>query len=369
MAMNTGLLKILIPILCILVIAKIGMTGDFAFTAKAKRPLPHKIEAPQEKEDLSNVSTISSTTPDTKPSEQVTAPSEVKTGIYEQLKDGASDNDPTYQPTVSPCTLSMGYKIGSFDNHFGISQNDFIKAVDTSAKLWEDVLDRSLFHYDQNGPLTINLIYDERQARTDDAGYLAIEIQNSKDAAEGIHKTYLEEKATYARSSEELAKQSDAFQVKQTAYEEKVKKYNEQGGAPQAEYAAMMQELATLKEEVTALQAKEKALRTLTETINGEVTHYNELVAYINTLIKKSNSLGAKKFTEGRFTPSTNTIDIYQYNNITKLHRVLAHELGHALGINHNDNVYSIMYAVNSATTTRLTKEDIHSLQDICNQH
>jgi hypothetical protein len=128
----------------------------------------------------------------------------------------------------------------------------------------------------------------------------------------------------------------------------------------------MTQELASLKEESKQLSARRDNLLVYMDTINAKVNRYNELVVYINSLITKSNSLGAKKFTEGKFTPYTNTIDIYQYTDTVKLHRVLAHELGHVLGINHNDNSRSIMYAVNTATSTELSPEDIQSLLEIC---
>ena len=105
------------------------------------------------------------------------------------------------------------------------------------------------------------------------------------------------------------------------------------------------------------------------ESINAKVLKYNELTVYINSLIKKSNALGSNKFTEGRFSPNSNTIDIYQYNNDTKLLRVLTHELGHVLGINHNKNIYSIMYTSNSATTTSLSKEDLQALTLVCPSH
>ena len=102
------------------------------------------------------------------------------------------------------------------------------------------------------------------------------------------------------------------------------------------------------------------------EKINAKVTHYNELVAYTNSLINQSNTLGTKKFTEGRFNPTTNTIDIYQYADPIKLRRVITHELGHVIGINHTSNMSSIMYSVNSGTTTTLSAEDIYAFRNVC---
>ncbi len=291
-----------------------------------------------------------------------------KKSVYIQMEEGQSDTDTTYRPAISPCKLTMGYKIGRFDSDFGISQSRFIEEIDAAALLWGNQIGKTLFSYSPNGPLTINLIYDERQATTNDVNNLAIEIQNAKDAADLVKRIYEQEKVIYLGDGEQLTKDSEAFKIRYDLYTAKVTMYNSQGGAPPAIYDEMTKELEALKKISSELTARRDALHAYMEVINTKVNRYNELVAYINSLIEKSNSLGAKKFTEGRFVPRTNTIDIYQYNDLIKLRRVIAHELGHVLGINHTENVYSIMYAVNSATTTTLSADDIAELYEVCPQ-
>jgi predicted Zn-dependent protease len=289
-----------------------------------------------------------------------------KVSLYENLNEGVSDTDESYRPPISPCSVPMGYRIGTFDSRFGISKTMFNQEIQQAGETWGDALGKKLFYQDEHGALTINLIYDERQARTVNTNYLALEIENSKNAAEQLRQYYEQEKVLYTKDAEQLTKDTENFQLRYKAYTDKVTTYNTAGGASKIEYDAMMSELSQLKIEAKNLEDRQANLLTYMESINKKVTKYNEFIVYINSLIKQSNALGAKKFTEGRYSPSTNSIDIYQYNDSIKLRRVLAHELGHVLGINHTENIYSIMYSVNSATTTTLSKEDRSALYKVC---
>ena len=341
------------------------------YTDSKNSNIPYK-EEKQKEPDITypltpSVSNVQATSTKDQTKTQVVPTSTAAT--YEQLSEGTSDTDPTYRPAVSPCVSPVGYKIGTFDSRFGISREQFIKEVSQSASVWSDVINKTLFYYDEHGPLTINLIYDKRQATTIDVNYLVLEIENAKRNAESIREAYEQEKNIYSKDSEQLTKDIDIFQMQNKAYTAKVDTYNASGGAQKIEYDAMMMELAQLKQTAKSLDERKQAMQELALSINKKVVHYNEFVVYTNSLIKQSNALGAKKFTEGRFTPYTNTIDIYQYNDSIKLRRVLTHELGHVLGINHNKNAQSIMYSFNSATTTSLSKEDIHDLQSVCSSY
>jgi predicted Zn-dependent protease len=59
-------------------------------------------------------------------------------------------------------------------------------------------------------------------------------------------------------------------------------------------------------------------------------------------------------------------INIYEFDSRTALLRVLAHEFGHALGLDHNDNEQSIMHYLNSSTNLKPTKEDLAALREVC---
>ncbi len=293
---------------------------------------------------------------------------ESKHQVYETLAVHHSDtDDESYRPLISPCVRPMGYKIGVFDSQFDLSREKFFQITTDAIKVWEQAAGTSLFTNDQSGgTLTLNLIYDERQATTVSLGYLALEIENTKQAAGDTRTAYEREKVSYINDSEIFNKEATEFQQKYANYNEKVGDYNKKGGATKAEYDAMMLELDALKKESEQFELRRKDLTRRMEEVNSRVKRYNELVEYANGLIRRSNSIGSRTFTEGRFVPSSNTIDIYQYSDEVKLRRVLIHEFGHALGIGHVENVQSIMYSFNSGTSTSLSEEDKEALKDVC---
>src|SRR5581483_11943937 len=64
------------------------------------------------------------------------------------------------------CQAPIKYRIGAIDPRFGISREDFRRDVEEAGKLWAGAAGRTLFSYDEKGPLEINLVYDSRQEAT-----------------------------------------------------------------------------------------------------------------------------------------------------------------------------------------------------------
>jgi predicted Zn-dependent protease len=64
----------------------------------------------------------------------------------------------------------------------------------------------------------------------------------------------------------------------------------------------------------------------------------------------------------------TRTIYVYEFSSQKVLARLLAHEFGHVLDIDHVSNEDSIMYEYNTSQTLELSKEDLAALEVTCSR-
>jgi predicted Zn-dependent protease len=243
--------------------------------------------------------------------------------------------------------------------------------INDAASLWNEALGKNLFVYDSTGntsSLKINLVYDERQKKTDDTKLLSAEIENTKQAAEKLQTEYEAMKIDFSTLQETYLNNIEIFNARQKTYNDTVISWNEKGGAPKNEYDTLTLEKESLQKESAKLEQDRATLDAMLVTINAKITKHNDLVLFANKNVAIGNSGANKKFTEGNYNSGTNSITIYQFSDAVKLQRVLAHELGHALGIDHTQNKQSIMYSVNTGTTTTLAKEDMQALNDVCSK-
>lgn len=272
-----------------------------------------------------------------------------------------------------PCGQPVLYSLGTFDTGFNISQADFLSALTEAEAIWEKQLNIDLFAYDPlKGDLKVNLIYDFRQEATDKLKSLGIAVKNDQATYNLLQTEYNNSKVNYARLKIEYDRLLAEFKNSNDTYQQQVTDWNKKGGAPQKEYSLLEAERISLVTKSAELQNKQTAINELISEINSLVVVLNRLGTSLNLTAEKNNTIGASRgetFEEAvyRSDGSSQEIDIYEFNNRASLIRVLAHELGHALGIvEHATDPKAIMYAVNTDTNFTLAAEDIEALKAIC---
>lgn len=268
--------------------------------------------------------------------------------------------------TTKPCDSPIHYTIGAFDERFGISQKDFLATIQEAEDIWEKPISKNILEYAPEGGLTIHLIYDDRQKTTQYNQLIKTDLTKINELARSVKEQYLSLTEEYAGQKQDYGDMMARFKDQQDAYAEQVAYWNTHGGAPKDVYNKLILEKEELDTEYAALDKKRLALNDSIEQINTFIHKYNLLVNNANTNIETINRSAGREFEEGVYDPAKNEITIYEFSTPDKLLRVVTHELGHALGLPHNDNPESIMYALNQAATSVLSKDDIAALQARC---
>ncbi len=275
---------------------------------------------------------------------------------------------------LTPCQNPLTYRLGEIDTRFGITEDEVMQAMSSASILWAGALGRPLAVFDEEGDVVINLVYDDRQETVDGELRFRGRIQTEQNFTDQLQKEYDRKKSEFDQQSESYVKLARETRAKLNELNSWVQEKNESGGMLKNEF----QDFEQRKAEAERMQAKVLSGR---ESLDRQANDINRLLDRLNRRIEDKNKLinqyneefaGESRFAKATFqrVGDGGVIIVNQFMSKKELPLLMAHELGHALGLDHVNNPRSVMHGRMGAQQidpmVQLTGEDRQAIRDRC---
>lgn len=270
---------------------------------------------------------------------------------------------------IKPCSSPLAYSIGSIDPRFGITQEDFLKTIGEAEKVWEDPVSKNLMEYNPSAEFKINLVYDSRQEETATSREMEGQLGQLESSHDDIMKEYDSLSAVYKKRINAYDAAVAEYKKDLAKYNDSVAEWNSSDGLSQDKYDELKKDKKDLNKRFDELEKERIVINNLAGKTNTLVQKSNQIANTYNRNLStyKDRFGGSVQFDKGIY--SGNKIDIYQFYEIGDLRLTLAHELGHALEIDHLNDPQSVMYYLmgdQNMDQPKATEEDINALKDVC---
>ncbi|XID74936.1 matrixin family metalloprotease [Alkanindiges sp. WGS2144] len=289
--------------------------------------------------------------------------------IYLQ-QSGHSSHRSTYSARLAisqlahPFDSRVRYRVGQVDVQFGLSQSEVIELARQAAEIWHQGTGKQLFIYDPAASLSINLYFDARQLESNLRHVEQQQLEQQLASQQSHNSNYQQQKRQLEQQRQQLDDREAEFKAQLAHYNRKVQAWNTLGNLDDFNRRQLEQQKQLLDTEkqhiLNAIDHYNQQVNALNQTVE-QLNHQSE--QYNQTLSRYQARFVPRQFEKGVYDGQQ--INIYEFSTPADLRLTIAHELGHALGLSHNNDPHALMYPVlkqQDVENFRLTAADLSLL-------
>jgi len=274
-----------------------------------------------------------------------------------------------------PCSEPLTYTVGHIDTRFSVSEDDIHTAMKKAGTLWSDAAQKTLLKQaEDDGSIMVRFVYDEEQEMADNELRARERIRSEQGVLDNMQSSYDRDRDLFDRRSEKYLNMAKETTEKLNVLNEWVRQINTTGGFSDEEKKEYEQRKAATEQMQRKVLDERAALDRKANSINREIERINKKIEENNRLIDRYNEefAGESRFTKATFQRVGNggVITVNQFLSKSELPLVLAHEIGHALGLNHVSNPKSVMFSKMGGQqlypSVQLSAEDKQAIQNRC---
>ena len=280
------------------------------------------------------------------------------------------------------CAVPLAWRVGGIDGRFGLTPAAVGAAIERAAAAWAGVASRPLFVRDDAAGFPIRIVYDERQARIEERQRLERALAEDDRRLESESAALTHRRADYARQRDAYDRERGDFERAAAAHADTVRTWNERGGAPPALVRSLQYSQAALDRDRERLLARGRELEAMGRSFQADAERYNEALdeqgraaaalqrSFPPDPVESGLYLEAVRREGGRVVGVRREIRVFRFRDVDELQLVVAHELGHALGLGHVEEAGAVMSARRDASTdtagSRIGSRDVELFRARC---